>query len=62
MKEKILKNLKELIIMLVIYFSITIILSLVFKSAAFTSMSLVYVIMVILSKLIYTIYDCSKKR
>ena len=47
--------------MLVTYFSVTIILSLVFKLTAFTSMSLVFVITTVLSKLIYTIYDCSKR-
>ncbi len=61
MKKIIQKNLRELIIMLLIYFAITFIFSVAFKRNGFNSMSLVYVVVLILLKLINTIYACCKK-
>lgn len=61
MKKKIIKHLIELFFMLLIYLAVTIIMSLIFKRNGFTSMSFVYVIMLVISKLIITIYDCAKK-
>lgn len=61
MKKKLIKNLKELIIMLIIYSIITFILSSIFKKTGFTNMFFVFVITSVIAKLIYTIYDCSKK-
>lgn len=60
MKKIIFKNLKELIIILLIYFSGTIILSLIFKTTTFTSTTWVFVITLVLTKLIVTIYECKK--
>lgn len=60
MKKIIIKNLKELIIILLIYFSGTIILSLIFKTTTFKSTTWVFVITLVLTKLIVTIYECKK--
>lgn len=61
MKSRILKNMKELMIILSIYFGVTIILCLIFHKEIFTSTTWVFVGTLIISKIIFTIYDCNKK-
>lgn len=61
MKKKILKNLKELIIMLIMFVVVTFIMSLVFKRNGFTNTFWVFLITAVITKVIVTIYDCSKK-
>ncbi len=60
MKSKILKSMKELMIILSIYFGVTIILCLIFHRAIFTSTTWVFVCTLIITKILLTIYDCRK--
>lgn len=60
MKKRILKNLKEFVIMILIYFSLTIVLNLVFKTTINKSTTIVFLITAVLSKLIFTIHDIKK--
>lgn len=51
---------KELMIILSIYFGVTIILCLIFHKAIITSTTWVFVGTLIISKIVFTIYDCNK--